>query len=187
MKMIKCLLLLAAVAIAFPAVAQDEKIDLAEATKATKATEVKVSSAELEKLMSDAGLKDTEFKDSGTPIQAVNKAKDVATYTGELNNYTYEVAASEPNKQGKFKVLRATLENDNGYMLAMEMLADGTVHKFCTGNDEICKSISNGVECGDTWPAWCYIPQDLLKDFVSPNVSFEAEEAVEAVEEVIYR
>jgi len=158
MKMIKYLLLLAAVAIAFPAVAQDEKIDLAEATKATKATEAKAYPAEMEKLMSEAGLKDAGLS-SGTPISSATKNKEFASYTGELNNYTYEVAAMEPNKQGKFKVLRAVVENDNGYMLAMEMLADGTVHKFCTGNDEICKSISNGVECGDTWPAWCYLPQ----------------------------
>ncbi len=160
MKMIKYLLLLAAVAIAFPAVAQDEKIDLADVTKATKSTEAKAYPVELEKLMSEAGLKDTKEEYPGTPIQSATKAKEFASYSGELNNYTYEVAAMEPNRQGKFKVLRATVENDNGYMLAMEMLADGTVHKFCIGNDEICKSISNGVECGDTWPAWCYIPQD---------------------------
>ena len=65
------------------------------------------------------------------------------------------------NYRGKYKGLVAeTINEDKGYALVMQILPGGAVHKFCAGNEEVCKSISNGVECGDTWPAWCYLPKD---------------------------
>ncbi len=132
MKMIKYLLL-AAVMVAFPAMAQQ--------TKSGKAVEA-VEAVTL-------------------PYQdiAVN-SKEAAEATGELNNYEYRVEATDMNYRGKYKGLVAeAINEDKGYALVMQILPGGAVHKFCAGNEEVCKSISNGVECGDTWPAWCYLPE----------------------------
>ena len=138
MKMIKYSLLLAAVLVAFPAVAQ---------------------------------------KEVKQPVQA-----------GELNNYEYRVAATDPNFKGKYKGIIAEAVNvDKKYALVMQILPGGDVHKFCTGNDEVCKSISNGVECGDTWPAWCYLPMGgLVADSMAEAAMAEEEMEYAVDEEKVY-
>ena len=146
MKMIKYLLLLAAVAVAVPAVAQ-----IADEVGRQR----RLDSSSLEHL----NIVYEDVLPTAQP-QAINAAP---VQTGELNNYEYRVEATDQNARGKYKGLVAeAINEDKGYALVMEILPGGTVHKFCAGNEEVCKSISNGVECGDTWKAWCYLPREEL-------------------------
>jgi len=148
MKMIKYLLLLAAVAVAVPAVAQITN-------------EVGLQRANSLESLEHLNIVHEDVLPTFQP-QAINAAP---VQTGELNNYEYRVEATDPNFKGKYKGLIAeTVNEDKGYALVMRILPDGAVHKFCAGNEEVCKSISNGVECGDTWPAWCYLPKDSFVD-----------------------
>ena len=144
MKMIKYLLLLAAVAVAVPAVAQitDE-----------------VGRQPVERLEYEA--LPTNFLQE----VSLDSLQQAPVQTGELNNYEYRVEATDQNKKGKYKGLVAkAINEDKGYSLVMQILPGGAVHKFCAGSEEVCKSISNGVECGDTWKAWCYLPQESFLD-----------------------
>lgn len=147
MKTIKYFVLLSALFIALPIIAQEEK---AAAPMAQK--KISMEDSKLDTLLSDAGA----MKKSG---------EQISTETGVLNNYVYTINESQQGKR-----VDALVDSKHGYSLVLVMSDTGDHRKYCTGNDFYCQAISGGVKCGTEWKPWCYLPEDEYESKEAPQI-----------------